>query len=268
MNVSHTIKDKEIPRWQPLQRVPQIALAKLSPKRIVLLFLGIATLLFLLSPKSLHKGVILDPEKQDESILTDLRKELNSLLTLKADFSTQKKSAIILTAHSLSNATGLTSLACDLSHSRKMNILLLFMSQNSSSSLPFWLRANQFVGSSTCPMTWFDARHLYSTMEKQQSATEVILGDMVRLLDPSVVVYVDDEEDWFMQSLERVVYWRRPAISLIQLKRNAIPNLRWIASLSPAALAGISPFSTLNSYGVNSVFSMEYAANRYCNNYF
>ena len=131
----------------------------------------------------------------------------------------------------------------------------------------FWLRANQFIGS-TCSLNTLDGRHQYWSTEKQQSATKDILADAIEMLNPSVVVYVDDDEDWFMQSLERVVYWRRPAISLIQLKRNAIPNLRWIASLSPAALAGISPFSTLNSYGVNSVFSVEYAANRYCNNYF
>jgi len=55
-----------------------------------------------------------------------------------------------------------------------------------------------------------------------------------------VAVYVEDEEDWIMQVLERVVYWRQPAISLIQLKRGALPNLRWISTLTPSALAGIS----------------------------
>ena len=77
-------------------------------------------------------------------------------------------------------------------------------------------------------------------MYKQITATEEILGQAVDLTRPSVVVYMDDEEDWFMQSLEKAVYWRRPAISLIQLKRSALANLRWIASLSPSALMGIA----------------------------
>jgi len=42
-----------------------------------------------------------------------------------------------------------------------------------------------------------------------------------------------------MGSLEKSVFWRRSSISLVQLKRAALHNLRWIASLTPHALAGL-----------------------------
>ena len=96
-------------------------------------------------------------------------------------------------------------------------------------------------------------------MYKQIDATEEVLAVAVDLTGPAVVVYLDDEEDWFMQSLEKAVYWRRPAISLIQLKRSALANLRWIAELSPSALMGMSSFcSCVFCDGVD--FSVELSA--------
>ena len=88
-----------------------------------------------------------------------------------------------------------------------------------------------------------------------------MLNDVVSTLHPSVVVHLDDEEDWFMQSLKRVVYDQRPPISLIQLKKAAIHNLLWIASLAPSALAGI----LLILWGSDS--SLECTSNRRCDNH-
>src|SRR5579864_8154756 len=98
MNVSHTIKDKEIPRWHPLQRVPRIALSKLSPKRFLFLLLIIATLLFFLAPSYVNRAAIIDPEGNDEQVLLELRKEFKSILSLRGEFSTTKQNAIFITA--------------------------------------------------------------------------------------------------------------------------------------------------------------------------
>ena len=129
-------------------------------------------------------------------------------------------------------------LACEMATAKNMNVLMVYVGMNSTSKVGNFFRANQF-DRTTCPMAWYDARHQYSSTNVQESATESILKDVVAVLRPSVVVYLEDDEDWFMQSLERVVYWKRPAISLIQLKRTGIQNLRWISSLTPSALAGI-----------------------------
>jgi hypothetical protein len=233
----HTIKDKEIPAWRPLQGVPRLALSKLSPKRIVILLLLSAVLLFFLAPTFFNRAEVIDPEEKDDDVLLSLRKELKSSLALRGEFSKPKPAAIFATSHDLYNASGITALACDMAAARQMNVLIMFLGLDSSERVPLFLRAHQFERA-TCPMVWHDARHQYSSIVQQQTATEAILADVLSYLNPSVVVYVDDEEDWFMQSLERVVYWRSPAISLIQLKRTALVNLRWIASLSPSALEG------------------------------
>lgn len=253
------IKDKEIPRWQPLHRLPRIALAKLSPKRIIILFLIIICFIFLFYPQHVGRNVLKDAEEDDDEVLLSLRKELHSILNLRGDFSTARPAAIFLTAHDLYNATGITTLACEMAVAKKMSVLMMFVGKNATEKVPFFLRANQF-DRTTCPMVWFDVRHEYSSLDKQESATEIILNDVISVLHPSVVVYLDDEEDWFMQSLERVVYLRRPAISLIQLKKAAIHNLLWIASLAPSALACI----LLIYRGSNG--SLECTSDRHCHN--
>ena len=240
MNVSHTIKDKEISRWQSLQRLPSIALSKLSPKRLLIVFVVIVCLLFLLSPSTyINRTVLNDPKEDDDAVLFDLRKEIHSMLNARGDFGT-KHVAIFITSHDLYNATSITMLACEMAAARKLNVLMIYAGTNATEKIPFFLRANQF-DRVICPMVWFDVRHEYSSLSIQESATETVLRDVVSVLWPSVVVYLDDEKDWVVQSLERVVYWRRPAISLVQLKRAAIQNLRWIASLTPSALAGTFP---------------------------
>jgi hypothetical protein len=241
------IKDKEIPRWRPLQRLPRIALAKLSLKRIIILFLAIICFIFLLYPQHVGRNVLKDTKKDDDEVLLSLRKELHSILNLRGDFSTARPVAIFLTAHDLYNATGLTTLACDMAAAKKMNVLMMFVGKNATEKVPFFLRANQF-DRTTCPMVWLDVRHEYSSLNKQESATEIVLNDVISTLHPSVVVHLDDEVDWFMRSLERVVHFRRPPISLIRLKKATIHNLQWIASLPPSALAGIS----LNLWGSDS----------------
>lgn len=187
-------------------------------------------------------AVILDTEENDEDILQSLKKELKGLITgSRGDqhHSKQRDTAMFISANTLYNTTTFTDLACEMSLSRKMNVLLLYVGTNSSDTVAFSFRANH-RNKENCPVIWHDARHEYSSVYKQTTATEEILSEAVELTRPSVVVYLDDEEDWFMQSLEKAVYWRRPAISLIQLKRSALANLRWIAQLSPSALMGIS----------------------------
>ena len=254
MNVSHTtIKDKEIPRWQPLQRV---ALSKLSPKRLVLLILALATLLFLLSSSFITGPTPPSSHEIDTHVTASLRQQLRSMVNLRGDFSlTTRPTAIFVTAHALHNATGLTGLACEMAAAKKMNVLMVFMGGYATDKIPMFLRANGFDGGS-CPMVWHDARYEYYSLDNMKEAAAEILDDAVKLVSPSAVVYVDDEEEWFMGSLEKSVFWRRPSISLIQLKRAALHNLRWIASLTPHALAG-SPHC---KYPVD--FSLEHTANR------
>lgn len=90
-------------------------------------------------------------------------------------------------------------------------------------------------------MVHLDARHEYTTIYRQAVAMEELVREASMYLNPRGIVYVDDEEEWIFQSVERAVEWRRPVISMIQLKREALQNLRWIASLNANALAGIPP---------------------------
>jgi hypothetical protein len=216
-----------------------MAFFKLSPKRIVTTFLIFIILMFILTRSFMHSSDIVDPEEADDDVLKALRKELRRTLSVGIDLSRQKPTAMVVTAHTLYNASAITSLACKLAAAKKMNVVMMFAGMNATDTVPFFLRANGF-GKATCPIIWHDARHEYSTIYKQTTAMEDIIGDAMTYMNPSVVLYVDDEEDWFMQSLERAVYWRRPAISLIQLKRTALVNLHWVASLSSSALAGTS----------------------------
>ena len=235
MNVSHTIKDKEVPRWYPLRRIYRLNLPKLSFKRILLLVLVAAALLSSLTPTYVNRTVITDLEETDEEVLLSLRRALNSTFTLHGDFSTSKPAAIFATAHDLYNASGITALACEMASAKEMNVLIMFLGMDSVGGIPQFLRAHQF-SPAACPMAWHDARYKFSSLIQQKSAAELLLSDAVSYFKPSVAVYLDDEQDWFMQSLERVVYWRLPAISLIQLKRTSLPNLRWVAHLNARAL--------------------------------
>ena len=238
MNVTTTVKDKEvqIPRWQPLQRLPRFP--KLSPKRLIILIVILGALMLCFSPSYMNRSAI-DPDENDEDVVKGLRKELKATMSLRGEFSLGKAAAIFVTGHDVRDAAGITALACDMAAAKKLNVLILYVGVNATETVPFFFRANGFDRTS-CPVVWHDARHRYSSVNKQESATEQILADAIGFIDPSVAVYVEDEEDWIMQVLERVVYWRQPAISLIQLKRAALPNLRWISTLTPSALAGIS----------------------------
>ena len=120
---------------------------------------------------------------------------------------------------------------------KKMNVLMIFLGRNPTETIPFFLNAHRF-DRSTCPIVWYDGRHEYLSVNLQESAAERVFEEIMIALSPSVVVHLDDEA-WLIRSLQRLVYWQYPAISLIQLKRTAIQNLRWMASLSPSALAGI-----------------------------
>jgi hypothetical protein len=240
MNVSHTIKDKEVLRWQPLQRISRINLPKLTIKRAILLFLAIVTLTFLLAPSHVGRRPILTAAEQDEQVATRHRETLKTLVSKRgAEFGQLKQTVIFITAQDLYNASGLTALACEFATKKKMNVLLLYAGLNSTESIPFSLRANRF-DKATCPMTWHDARHEFSTIYRQASATEEMVRHALLYLRSATVIHLDDEEEWFIQSIERAVYWRRPSIPVIQLKRDALYNLRWMASLSPSALAGTS----------------------------
>jgi hypothetical protein len=243
MNSSHTIKDKQIPRWQPLQRVHHLALAKVSsPKRILLILIAAIGLLLLLQPHYTQNIIPRDNRSEsDDETLERILRDFRSLLTLHAEFAptSGKQTAVFVTAHELGNATGLTMLACEMAAARKLNVLMLYVGRNSTERVPFFLRENQFDRASACPMTWFDARHGYSSLNDQESATEAVLREVVRSLNPPVVVSLDDDADWCMECLERVVYWKQPSISSIQLKRSALPNLHWMTQLGSFSLAGI-----------------------------
>jgi hypothetical protein len=242
VNPSHTIKDKEIPQWQPLQRVHRFALIQLSShKRFLLLLFAVLSLLFLLKPRYTERIVALDERIEgDAETLLRICKDFRALSSLHSEFSSpsaREHTAVFITAHDLYNATGLTMLACEMAAARKMNVLMLYVGRNSE-GIPFFLRANQFDRVSSCPMTWFDARHEYSSLSMQEMATETVLREVISSSNPSVVISLDDDEDWFVQSLKQVVHWSQPRISSIQLKRSAIPDLHWITTLGPSALAG------------------------------
>ena len=259
MNVhTTTIKDKEVPRWRPLHRMPHW---KLTPKRTITLLVLLALVIFAFIHSLGRGAVILDTEESDEDILRSLKKELKGLLTSTRGaqlHSKQRDTVMFVTANTLYNTTRFTDLACEMSHAKKMNVLLMYVGTNSSDTVAFSFRAN-YRDKTNCPLIWHDARYEYSSVYKQIDATEEVLAVAVDLTGPAVVVYLDDEEDWFMQSLEKAVYWRRPAISLIQLKRSALANLRWIAELSPSALMGMSSFcSCVFCDGVD--FSVELSA--------
>ena len=161
---------------------------------------------------------------------------------------------MFVTAHDLRNAAGLTALACDLAAAKKMNVLMMFMGGNATDKVPLFLRANR-LDRASCPMVWFDGRYEFSSRENLKERTMEILDEAVKRVNPSVLLYVDDEEDWFKTSLETGFYRKERPISVIQLKRGTLHNLRWIGSLTPRALAGIhSPQNSAES-------SMEQAAN-------
>src|SRR5271170_3426001 len=169
MNVSHTtIKDKEIPRWQPLQRV---ALSKLSPKRLVLLLLALVSLLFFLSSSFITRPTPPDSHEIDAHVTASLRQQLYATINLRGDFSvTARRTAIFVTAHGLRNATGLTGLACEMAAAKKMNVLMMFMGGYATDEIPLFLRANGYDRVS-CPIVWHDARHEYYSRENLKEAT-------------------------------------------------------------------------------------------------
>jgi hypothetical protein len=240
MTVSHTIKDKEIPRWQPLQRIKRLNLPKLTIKRFVLLFLAIVTSLFVLAPSHIKRIPTLNAEAEDEAVSSRQRDTLKNVILQKGlDFGRTRQTVVFITGQDLYSSAGLTGLACEFAAKKKVNVLMVFAGLNSTEGIPFFLRANQF-DKSTCPMLWHDARHEYATIYGQASATEDMVRQTFAFLFRAVIVHIDDEEEWFIQSVERAVYWRRPAIPVIQLKREALHNLRWMASLSSTALAGLS----------------------------
>jgi len=244
MTAFHTIKDKEIPRWQPLQRVHRIAITKLtSHKRTLLLFIAIICLLFLLRPRYTERIISSDEQHEgDEETLQRIRKDFRAFRSRHVEITPTwgKHTAVFMTAHELYNATGLTTLACEMAFARKMNVMMMYVGRNSSEDIPFFLTANQFDRGGLCPMTLFDARHAYSSLNEQESATEAVLREVIRSLNPSVVISLDDDVDWFKQSLARLIYWHKPSISSIQLKRSALSNLHWMTTLSPSALAGMA----------------------------
>src|SRR5271167_3009495 len=100
MNVHTTpIKDKEVPRWRPLHRIPH---GKLTPKRAIILLFALILVIFVFT-HSLGGGVdILDPEENDEDVLQSLKRELKGLLTTRMDqHSKQRDTAIFVTANTL-----------------------------------------------------------------------------------------------------------------------------------------------------------------------
>lgn len=148
-----------------------------------------------------------------------------------------RPTTMFVTAHDLRNATGLTGLACDMAAAKRMNVLMVFTGGNATDEIPLFLKANGFDRDS-CPMVWHDARYQYSSRHGIKEATADLLDYASRFVSPSVVMHVDDEEDWFMESLRDSILSRRPSISMIQLKRETLHNLRWISTLTPHALAG------------------------------
>src|SRR5271170_1161290 len=178
MNVSHTtIKDKEIPRWHPLQRV---ALSKLSPKRLVLLILALISLLFFLSSSFITRKAPPDPHETDAEAAVSIRKQLQSTINIRGDFSmATRPTAIFVTAHDLRNATGLTGVACDMAATKRMNVLMVFTGRNATDDIPLFLRANR-LDRDSCPMVWHDARYQYSSEHGIKDATVDLLDYAVR----------------------------------------------------------------------------------------
>ena len=239
MNVSHTtIKDKEIPRWHPLQRV---ALSKLSLKRLVLLVLALTLLPFLFSSSFITRNILPAPHETDAQFAASNRNQLLSKVHLRQDFSTATKpTAIFVTARNLLSVTELTGLACDVAATKRMNVLMIFTGADAAMvQIPLLLRLGGFDGY-PCPMVWHDARYQYSSEDGMIEATIELLDYAANLVNPSVVVHIDDEESWFLESVMKSMLSRRQSTSLIQLKRQALHNLRWIGSLTPHALAGYS----------------------------
>jgi len=239
MNVSHTIKDKEVPRWRPLQRIPRLRLlvSKLSPKRVLILILFLTTLLFFLRPSYFRGVSIIVPEKRDEDIVKGIKDDLRRVILKQWDMKSPRQTVLFATAHDLRNASTFTELACEMALARKMDVMMIYVGLNKTDSVPFFLHVNKFE-QSNCPFVYVDARHEYANLYLQTNAVEAIIADTVIYVNPSVVIYLDDEPDWFLQSLERTTFWHIPAISMIQLKRSALPNLRWISSLSSSTLMG------------------------------
>jgi hypothetical protein len=241
------MKDKEIPRWYPLQR---LALSKLSSRRFVLLILAVTSLLFFLSSSFITRTTPPDPHETDAEAAASIRKQLHSTINVRFDFSmATRPTAIFVTAHDLRNATGLTGLACDMAAAKRMNVLMVFTGGNATDEIPLFLRANGFDRPS-CPIVWQDARYQYSSKHGMKGATVDLLDYAVRFVNPSVLVHVHDEEDWLMESLRESIISRRPSISIIQLKRGALHNLRWISTLTPHALAGCPTHLTVLNFSL------------------
>jgi hypothetical protein len=243
--MSHKIKDKEIPRWRPLRKLPRLAASKLSPKRILILVIALACLLLFLAPSYIRPITVLDGRGGNDEVVSGRpsRTGLNSTLNLE-DLLTGKRMAIFVTSHDLHESAGLMLTACEMAAAGNIEVFLMFLGRNSAGSVRFFFEANQF-DKETCPLIYYDGRHEYSSLAEQLSATEGELLEAISKLDPLFIVYLDNEEAWLLHSLERVVYWRRPTINLIQLKRRALSNLRWMATLSVEALAGILNFHSV-----------------------
>src|SRR6202022_1274103 len=126
MNVSHTIKDKEIPRWQPLQRISRFSRLspKLTIKRFVLVFLAIATLLILLTPSHVKRIPALTAEEEDDTVAIRHGEELKDMISRK--ISLLKQPVIFVTSQDLYNSWGLTALACEFALKGKLNVLMIF----------------------------------------------------------------------------------------------------------------------------------------------
>jgi hypothetical protein len=175
--------------------------------------------------------------ERDEDVLEGLRNELERIIAQQWDLKSTRPKILFATAHDLRNATTFTELACEMALARKMDVMMVYAGMNATDTIPFFLRANKF-DESNCPFVWFDGRHEYPSLYKQTNAVEDVISDNVVYVNPSVVMYLDDEPEWFLQALERATIWRTPPISMVQLKRGALPNLRWISSLSPSTLMG------------------------------
>jgi hypothetical protein len=257
--MSPVIKDKEIPRWRPLRRLSIFAPAKLSPKRILLLVAALACLFLLLAPSYIRPATILEAAGGDDEVISGHRSRvgLTSMLNLRKQSNGGKPMALFVTSHDLDEVVGLMEIACEMAAAGSLPVFLLFLGRNSKGSVRLFFRANKW-DRKTCPLIYYDGRHQYSSFMEQLSASEDQLRETIMKLDPLLVFHLDGEEDWFMQSLERVVGWQSQIARLIQLKRSALPNLRWIATLSYISLACIFAQNSANS-------SLECSQDRYCN---
>jgi hypothetical protein len=98
-------------------------------------------------------------------------------LNLQGDFSTATPAAIFLIAHDVYNATGVTTLTCEMAIAKRMSVLMMFVRKNATEKVPFFLRANEF--DRTCPIVWFYFKHEHSSLNKQESATDSVFNYFV-----------------------------------------------------------------------------------------